>query len=156
MLQGIFMPLPLGTRYIMFFRWSICPSVCLKPEIPSLHPYMGPFIHPTNCDHFFSLCSNLSLGRYREVSRHFFGNSWKEWPAIWHADVSRPPSELIRIWSRSIDFPSFSTTLTWRIGSNLGFSSISQRTMEGMAQNIAWCILTSCRNYYHISHEQRI
>ena len=26
------------------------------------------------------------------------------WPGIWHADVSRPPSELIKLWSCSVDF----------------------------------------------------
>ena len=38
------------------------------------------------------------------VSGHFPENRWREWPEILHADVSRPPSELIRLWSWSVDF----------------------------------------------------
>ena len=30
-----------------------------------------------------------------------------EWPDFWHAGVSWPPSELIRFWSSSVDFPHF-------------------------------------------------
>ena len=37
------------------------------------------------------------------VSGHFLGNAWREWPEIWYAAVSWPPSELIRLWLRSGD-----------------------------------------------------
>ena len=33
------------------------------------------------------------------VSGHFLENPLEEWAEIWYADVSRPPSELIRFWS---------------------------------------------------------
>ena len=46
----------------------------------------------------------------REVSGHL--NAWREWPEILYADVSWSSSELIRLWSRSVDFPPFGTTLT--------------------------------------------
>ena len=36
--------------------------------------------------------------------KHIPENAWRERPAIWHTDVSWPPSELIRLWSQSIDF----------------------------------------------------
>ena len=40
-----------------------------------------------------------------------------------HADVSWPPSELIRLWSRSVDFPPFGATY-------LGFPGIIWRMFE--------------------------
>ena len=45
-------------------------------------------------------------------SGHFCENAWREWPDIWHAEVSWPPSELIRFWSRCVDFTHFGATLT--------------------------------------------
>ena len=39
----------------LFFRIVcafICPSVCLKLEIPSFHLYMGPYVHLTDLDRF--------------------------------------------------------------------------------------------------------
>ena len=48
----------------------------------------------------FDLVKQVKFG----VSGHFPENAWREWPAILHADVSRLPSELISLWSRSVDF----------------------------------------------------
>ena len=42
-----------------------------------------------------------------EVPENFLENILEEWPEIWHADVSWPPSGLIRFWSRSIEFTRF-------------------------------------------------
>ena len=42
----------------------------------------------------------------------FPGISWREWPEIWYAVVSWPPSELIRLWLRSSDFSNFGGILT--------------------------------------------
>ena len=47
-----------------------------------------------------------------EVSGHFLENARWDWPVIWHADVSWPPSELIRAWLWSLDFPPFGAILT--------------------------------------------
>ena len=41
------------------------------------------------------------------VSGHFPENAWRKWPEILHADVSQPPSELISLWPRSVDFFNF-------------------------------------------------
>ena len=46
------------------------------------------------------------------VSGHFSENAWRDWLEILHADVSCPPSKLFRLWSRSVEFPSFGATLT--------------------------------------------
>ena len=35
-----------------------------------------------------------------------------EWPEIWYAAVYRPPSELIRLCLRSVDFCNFGAILT--------------------------------------------
>ena len=56
---------------------------------------------------------------------------WGEWPEILHADVFWPTSELIRIWSWSVDFPPFGATLTYRNWSNLGFPGIIWRMRGG-------------------------
>ena len=39
-------------------------------------------------------------------------NTREEWPEIWYADVSCPPSELIRFLSWSVDFPHYGIILT--------------------------------------------
>ena len=65
------------------------------------------------------------------VSGHFPENAWRKWPQILHADVSWPPSELISLWPRSVDFSNFGAILTSWNGSNLGFPGISRRTHGG-------------------------
>ena len=86
---------------------------------------MGPLVHPTNHDRFTACPSVCPSG---EVSGHLPENAWREWPEIQHADVSWPPLELIRLWSQSVNFPSFDATLTKWNRSNLGFPGISRRT----------------------------
>ena len=56
------------------------------------------------------------------VSGHCLENTlWREWPEIWYAAVSWPPSELIRLWLQFVDFSNFDAILTLWKGSNLGF-----------------------------------
>ena len=50
--------------------------------------------------HYFDLLKRVKFG----VSGHFLGSAWREWPEIWYAAASWPPSELIRLWLRSGDF----------------------------------------------------
>ena len=81
---------PLST--CTWVRWSIRPTVnVLRNVRPSVR---------------------LSVRPSGEVSGHLPENAWREWSEILHADVSWPPSELIRLWSRSVDFPPFGATLT--------------------------------------------
>ena len=75
----------------------------------------------------FDLVKRVKFG----VSGHLPENVWRKWPEILHADVSRPPSELISSGSRSADFCNFGTILTSWNGSNLGFPGISWRTYGG-------------------------
>ena len=56
--------------------------------------------------------------------RHFLQYTWKKWPEIWHGHVSWPPSELVRLWSRSVDLRNFGTILTKWKGLNFWFSGI--------------------------------
>ena len=73
------------------------------------------------------------------VSGHLPENAWREWPEIFHADVSWPPSELMRLWSQSAVFPHFGANLTlWNV-SNLGFPGISRRTHRG--NGLKFCML---------------
>ena len=73
------------------------------------------------------------------VSGHFSENAWREWPEILHADISWPPSELIRLWSWSVNFPNVGAILTKWNGSNLGFPGICWRTHEGIG--LKFCLL---------------
>ena len=107
------------------FGLSVRPSVRPKPEIPSFDLYMGPLVHPTNRNRFTACPSvrpsvrlsvrpsvRLSVRPSGEVSGHLPENAWREWPQIWHADVSWPSTELINLWPRSIDFSNFGAILT--------------------------------------------
>ena len=74
------------------------------------------------------------------VSGYFPENTCgREWPEILHSDVSWAPSELISLWSRSVDFSNFGTILTSWNGSNLGFPGISWRTHGG--NGLKFCML---------------
>ena len=53
--------------------------------------------------HYFGLVKQVKFG----VSKHFLENAWREWSEIFHATVSSPTAELIRLWSRSGDFLKF-------------------------------------------------
>ena len=61
----------------------------------------------------FLLLAPLWLSETGQIwdSRPFLENTWEEWPEFWHADVSRPPSELIGFWLCSVDFPHFGAPL---------------------------------------------
>ena len=58
--------------------------------------------------HIFDSVKRVKFG----VSRHFLENTYREWPEMWYAAVSWPPSELIRLWLRSGDFSNFGAILT--------------------------------------------
>ena len=103
-MQCFVMPLPLGAGGIML---SVRPSIRPKPEITSFHLYMGPLVHPTNRD-CFAACPSVRPSvrlSVEEVPGHLPENAWREWSKILHVDVSWAPSELIRLWSWSVDFP---------------------------------------------------
>ena len=46
------------------------------------------------------------------VSVHLLENARREWPKILHVDVSWQPSELVSLWSWSVEFSNFGTILT--------------------------------------------
>ena len=72
----------------------------------------------------FDLVKQVNLG----VSRHFTESAWEVWPEFWHADVSRPPSELMRFWSQSVDFPFLEPLLRSETGQIWGFCAFFLRT----------------------------
>ena len=88
----------------------------------------SPLVHPTNYDSF-SACPSVSPSR--EVSGHFLENAWKGWSAIWHTDVPWPSSELIGLWSRSIDFPPFWHHFDLMKWVKFGFPGFSGKTYGG-------------------------
>ena len=123
---------------------SICPSVCPSEAQNSfLHGSVGPSDQPW---HFTACPSVLPSG---EVPGHLLENAWREWPEILHADVSWPPSELIRIWPRSVDFYLLLAPL-WlsETGQICGFWAFPGELIKGMAWNllVCWCILTTFSN----------
>ena len=75
------------------------------------------------------------------VSWHSKENSWREWPQMWHADVSWPPPEIIWFWPLLAQFrPTGGKKTLW----NWGFRAFLEEHMEGMAWNVVcWCILTT-------------
>ena len=73
----------------------------------------------------------IEMGQILGVSGHFLENAWREWPDIWYAAVSWPPSDLIRLWLRSGDFSNFGAILISWNGSNLGFPDIFWKTHWG-------------------------
>ena len=91
------MPPPLGAGGIMF---SGCPSV--RPSVRPSEAWNTLFWR------YFDLVKRVKFG----VSGHFLENTWRKWPEILHAYVSWPPSELISLWPRSVDFSNFGAILT--------------------------------------------
>ena len=61
----VVMPPSLGAGGIMF---SGCPSVRLKPEIPSFDLYMSPLVHPTNRNRF-TTCPSVRPERFPGICR---------------------------------------------------------------------------------------
>ena len=85
---------PLST--CTWVRWSIRPTVkVLRHVRPSICPSV-----------------RLSPRPSGEVSGHLPENALREWPEILQAHVSWLPWELIRLWSRSVEYQNFCTILT--------------------------------------------
>ena len=103
---------------------SVCMSVvCTSGEFSGI---FFQITHGRNSIQFVMLMSWFSSEWSRFLSRSvYFPNFWlnfhlmkwatfrvcrhlKEWSALWHADVSWPPSDLYRFWSWFVDFPNFS------------------------------------------------
>ena len=63
-------------------------------------------------------------------------NAREEWPELWHADVSRPPSELIKFWSWSVDFPFLASIGLSETGQIWGLWQFSSECMGGLACNL--------------------
>ena len=111
MMCVLIMPPPLGAGGIMFSGWpSVRPSVRPSEAWNTLFwPVHGSLIHPTNRNRFTACPSVRPSG---EVSGHLPENARRDWPEILHADVSWPSSEMISLWSWSVDFSNFGTILT--------------------------------------------
>ena len=95
--------------------------------------------------HHFDLVKQTKFA----TSGHFLGNAREEWPELWHADVSWPPSELIKFWSRSVDFPFLASFWLSETGKIWGLWQFSSECMGGIACNLTyWCILTTFSTAY--------
>ena len=69
------------------------------------------------------------LSQFWPRSMSLWGITRPQWLLkSWHVDVLWPLSELIELWSRSVDFPSFITSLTLWNKSSLGYPAICRRT----------------------------
>ena len=95
--------------------------------------------------HHFDLVKQAKFA----TSGHFLENAMEEWPELWHADVSWPPSELIKFWSWSVDFPFFASFWLSETGQIWGLWQFSPECMGGIACNLTyWCILTTFSTAY--------
>ena len=114
---------------------SIYPSLCediSTPIIMIFYPIRG----NTYCLWFSNFHSHRSNFKVKQANNFvkwvkfwaISGEHMGEWPEIWHADLSWPSSEMIRLWSWSVDFPHIGCILTYWNRSNLGFLSIFCRT----------------------------
>ena len=108
--RTFFMPPPLGDGGIIF---SGCPSVC--PSVRSLkYPlstctWVRWSIRPT----VTVLQHGPPSVRLSVHQERFLGISQRwQWPEILHADVSWLPSEVISLWSPSVDLSNFGTNVT--------------------------------------------
>ena len=125
------MPPPLGAGGIMF---SGCPSV--RPSGESWNNLFSP-VHGSvvPSDQPWPLCGmsvRPSVCPSGEVSGHLPENAWREWSEILHVDVSWARSELIRLWSWSVDFPPFDELWLSEIGQNWDFRAFSGERMVGV------------------------
>ena len=90
--------------------------------------------------HNFDLVKWIKFG----LSVHYLENIWKEWPDVWHAHVSWPPSELIRFWWWLVIFSFWSNfDLEKWIKFVFYMHSLENRWTWNLA---CWCILTTFRD----------
>ena len=85
----------------------------------------------------FNLVKQVKFG----VSRHLLENAWREWPEILHTDVSWPPSELFRLWARSVDFSNFGTILTSKLVKRVKFGVWVKFGVSGQFGQALWIFL---------------
>ena len=85
---------------------------------------------------FYPFWNNFDSVKRAEfgVSLHLLGNARNAWPEIWHAKVIWPPSELIILWSRSLDLPIRGQLWHSGTGQLLVFWAFSGERMEGMTR----------------------
>ena len=90
--------------------------------------------------HYFDLVKRVKFG----VSGHFLENAWREWPEMWYAAVSWPPSELIGLWFYGLVI--FLILVLFWLSETGQIWVFSGKPIEEMAWNFAcWCILTTFR-----------
>ena len=153
--------------YELIISLSICPSHSSGQYLLEL---------PLKCHEFYRKYSPCGMQKHIAILRSLvkfrghtgqkkwvkwfkFGDSvhsqesaWKKWPEIWH-DVSWPPSELIKLWSWSVDFPHLVHLWLNEMGEVWGFHAFSGEHMWGIASNLAYtCILTTFRMDYILGH----
>ena len=89
------------------FGLSVRPPKAWNNLFSPVHGSIGPSDQP------WPFCGmHMSVRPSGEVSGHLPENAWREWSEILHVDVSWAPSELVILWSWSVDFPPFGITLT--------------------------------------------
>ena len=98
-------------------QWLLTFNLCVSVTWPLTCAFHIPCTHtPEIIDMHRGVCDNpsvrLSVRPSGDVSGHLPEKAWREWSEILHVDVSLAPSELIRLWSWSVDFPPFGVTLT--------------------------------------------
>ena len=121
---------------------SVRPSIRPKPEIPSFDLYMGPLVHPTNCDRF-TACPSVRPERFPGICRRTHrGNGLKFYMLMY---LDRLQGWLV--YGRGLlIFLIFALFWLSEMGQIWGFRAFPGERIKEMAWNFAhWCILTTFR-----------
>ena len=145
--MSVFMPLPLGPPLgaggIMF---SGCPSVRLKPEIPSFHLYMGPSIRPTmtGLRHVRpSVCPSVRPERFPGICWRTHGGNGLRFCMLMYRDHLQ---NWLNYGHGLLIFLLLAPLWLSETGQIWGSRAFTGEHMEGMGWHFAcWCILTTFR-----------
>ena len=124
------------------FGLSVCPSVHPKPEIASFDLYMGPLVHPTNCDRF-TACPSVHPERFPGICRRMHGGNSLKFYMLVYLDYLQNwlvYGHGLLIFLILVLFWLSETGQIW------GFRAFPGERMERMACNfVRWCILITFR-----------
>ena len=119
---------------------SVCPSVRHNSRgniSLGLHSNIKGICQISRAHKPKNLVTQVNFGVYAHSH-----NTWSEWPEIWHADVSWPPSNWSHLGHGLLIFLILASTS--ETGQIWGFITFSGEGREGMAWNLAcWFILTT-------------
>ena len=88
--------------------WSNATSLYTVENRKTKSGNLGGWVSTEFCSSYASACRrqrHYHLSVRPETFRGIFLRTHGRWPQIWYADISWLPSEVVRCWWRSVDFP---------------------------------------------------